>query len=100
MQRKKNGCCDPSGSRAGNRCTAASDIHRTAQDRCHGPGSGGNGLARRPAAGRCRGGNGIAAEYNVGRFFVDVEALYSYEGTFQMQNLIVGKAITGLSAFV
>jgi alkylation response protein AidB-like acyl-CoA dehydrogenase len=45
------------------------------------------------------GGNGIAAEYNVGRFFVDAEALYSYEGTFQMQNLILGKAITGLSAF-
>jgi glutaryl-CoA dehydrogenase len=46
------------------------------------------------------GGNGIAAEYNVGRFFVDSEALYSYEGTYQMQNLIIGKAITGLSAFV
>jgi alkylation response protein AidB-like acyl-CoA dehydrogenase len=46
------------------------------------------------------GGNGIAAEYNAGRFFADAEALYSYEGTFQMQNLIVGKAITGLSAFV
>ena len=36
----------------------------------------------------------------VGRFFADAEALYSYEGTYQMQNLIVGKAITGLSAFV
>jgi len=46
------------------------------------------------------GGNGIAAEYNVGRFFVDSEALYSYEGTYQMQNLIIGKAITGFSAFV
>jgi len=46
------------------------------------------------------GGNGIAAEYNVGRFFVDSEALYSYEGTYQMQNLIVGKAVTGLSAFI
>ena len=46
------------------------------------------------------GGNGIAAEYNVGRFFNDSEALYSYEGTYQMQNLIVGKAVTGLSAFV
>ena len=45
------------------------------------------------------GGNGISADYNVGRFFADAEALYSYEGTFQMQNLIVGKAITGLSAF-
>ena len=46
------------------------------------------------------GGNGIVADYNVGRFFADAEALYSYEGTFQMQNLIVGKAVTGLSAFV
>src|SRR5213594_1926190 len=46
------------------------------------------------------GGNGIAAEYNVGRFFADAEALYSYEGTYQMQNLIVGKAITGFSAFL
>jgi alkylation response protein AidB-like acyl-CoA dehydrogenase len=36
----------------------------------------------------------------VARFFGDAEALYSYEGTYQMQNLIVGKAITGLSAFV
>jgi alkylation response protein AidB-like acyl-CoA dehydrogenase len=46
------------------------------------------------------GGNGIDVDYNVGRFFADAEALYSYEGTYQMQNLIVGKAITGLSAFV
>src|SRR5437660_6675475 len=46
------------------------------------------------------GGNGIVADYQVARFFTDCEALYSYEGTFQMQNLIVGKAITGLSAFV
>ncbi|HUA83900.1 MAG TPA: acyl-CoA dehydrogenase family protein [Bryobacteraceae bacterium] len=46
------------------------------------------------------GGNGIVADYNVGRFFADSEALYSYEGTYQMQNLIVGKAITGFSAFV
>jgi alkylation response protein AidB-like acyl-CoA dehydrogenase len=46
------------------------------------------------------GGNGIAADYNVARFFADAEALYSYEGTYQMQNLIVGKAITGISAFI
>jgi glutaryl-CoA dehydrogenase len=46
------------------------------------------------------GGNGIAADYNVARFFADAEALYSYEGTFQMQNLILGKAITGIGAFV
>src|SRR5580700_1785529 len=46
------------------------------------------------------GGNGISLDYNVARYFADAEALYSYEGTYQMQNLIVGKAITGLSAFV
>jgi glutaryl-CoA dehydrogenase len=46
------------------------------------------------------GGNGIVLDYNVARFFADAEALYSYEGTLQMQNLIVGKAVTGLSAFV
>jgi alkylation response protein AidB-like acyl-CoA dehydrogenase len=46
------------------------------------------------------GGNGIVADYKVARFFTDAEALYSYEGTYQMQNLIVGKAVTGLSAFV
>src|SRR2546421_3061591 len=46
------------------------------------------------------GGNGIVADYKVARFFNDCEALYTYEGTFQMQNLIVGKAITGLSAFL
>src|ERR1700753_1485943 len=46
------------------------------------------------------GGNGIVADHNVARFFADAEALYSYEGTYQMQNLIVGKAITGLGAFV
>src|SRR5689334_24834579 len=46
------------------------------------------------------GGNGISLDYNVARFFADAEALYSYEGTLQMQNLIVGKAVTGFSAFV
>ncbi|MBB4169006.1 acyl-CoA dehydrogenase family protein [Rhizobium sp. BK538] len=46
------------------------------------------------------GGNGIIVDFNVGRLFSDAEALYSYEGTFQMQNLIVAKAATGFSAFV
>ncbi|WP_373926472.1 acyl-CoA dehydrogenase family protein [Paludisphaera borealis] len=46
------------------------------------------------------GGNGISTDYDVARFFADAEALYSYEGTYQMQNLIVGKAVTGISAFV
>ncbi len=46
------------------------------------------------------GANGIIVDNNVARYFADAEALYSYEGTFQMQNLIVGKAVTGFSAFV
>jgi alkylation response protein AidB-like acyl-CoA dehydrogenase len=46
------------------------------------------------------GANGIVVDYNIARFFADAEALYSYEGTYQMQNLIIGKAITGISAFV
>src|SRR5271165_6261859 len=46
------------------------------------------------------GGNGIVADYKAARFFTDCEALYSYEGTYQMQNLIIGKAVTGFGAFV
>jgi glutaryl-CoA dehydrogenase len=46
------------------------------------------------------GGNGIIVDNNIGRLFADAEALYSYEGTFQMQNLIVAKSVTGFSAFV
>ncbi|MGW1888456.1 acyl-CoA dehydrogenase family protein [Streptomyces sp. NPDC001970] len=46
------------------------------------------------------GGNGILLDYDIARFFADAEALYSYEGTHQMQTLIVGKSITGHSAFV
>ena len=46
------------------------------------------------------GGNGVSIDYSVGRFFADSEALLTYEGTYQMQTLILGKAITGLSAFV
>jgi glutaryl-CoA dehydrogenase len=45
------------------------------------------------------GGNGILLEHNVGRFVADAEAIYSYEGTREMNTLIVGRKITGLSAF-
>ena len=41
------------------------------------------------------GGNGIVLDYNVARFFADAEALYSYEGTREMNTLIVGRAMTG-----
>jgi glutaryl-CoA dehydrogenase len=46
------------------------------------------------------GGNGIVLDYNIGRFVADAEAIYSYEGTREMQTLIVGRAVTGLGAFV
>lgn len=46
------------------------------------------------------GGNGILLEYNVARFLADAEAIYSYEGTKEINSLIVGRAITGFSAFV
>src|SRR5690606_27719861 len=46
------------------------------------------------------GGNGILLENNVARFLADAEAIYSYEGTKQINSLIVGRAVTGMSAFV
>jgi glutaryl-CoA dehydrogenase len=46
------------------------------------------------------GGNGIVLEYGVAKPFADAEAIYTFEGTQQMNTLIVGKAITGFSAFV
>lgn len=46
------------------------------------------------------GGNGILLEYNIARFVADAEAIYSYEGTKEINSLIVGRAITGESAFV
>jgi glutaryl-CoA dehydrogenase len=35
----------------------------------------------------------------VARHHADVEAVYTYEGTDTVQSLIVGRAITGRSAF-
>jgi glutaryl-CoA dehydrogenase len=46
------------------------------------------------------GGNGILLEHQVARFVADAEAIYSYEGTREINTLIVGRAITGFSAFV
>jgi glutaryl-CoA dehydrogenase len=45
-------------------------------------------------------GNGIVLDYDIGRFVADAEALYSYEGTREINTLVVGRAITGLGAFV
>ena len=46
------------------------------------------------------GGNGIVLDYDVIRYFADAEAIYSYEGTHEMNTLIVGRAITGKAAFI
>jgi len=46
------------------------------------------------------GGNGILLENDAARFFADAEAVYSYEGTHEINALIVGRGLTGLSAFV
>ena len=46
------------------------------------------------------GGNGIVLGNNIARYFADAEALFSFEGTREMNTLIVGKAVTGHSAFV
>jgi glutaryl-CoA dehydrogenase len=57
----------------------------------------------RETVGWCRevlGGNGIVLDKGVARFFADAEAIYSYEGTREMNTLIVGRAITGEAAFV
>ncbi len=59
--------------------------------------------AMRETVALCRealGGNGIVLDYDVARFHADAEALYSYEGTREMNSLIVGRAITGVGAFV
>ncbi len=67
-------------------------------------------LAKVYSAARCRdvvalardlhGGNGILLDHHVARYFCDTEAIYSYEGTNEINSLLVGRAVTGLGAFV
>ncbi len=67
-------------------------------------------LAKVFTAKRCRetvalarelhGGKGILLENHVARYFADAEAIYSYEGTNEINSLVVGRAVTGYSAFV
>lgn len=45
------------------------------------------------------GGNGILLETDVARYHADAEAIYSYEGTHEINSLIIGRAITGIGAF-
>ena len=51
------------------------------------------------AARDMHGGNGISEEYQVMRHMVNLETVNTYEGTHDVHALILGRAITGLSAF-
>ena len=62
-----------------NSCGKALDIARVARD--------------------MHGGNGIADEYHVIRHVMNLEAVNTYEGTHDVHALILGRAMTGLSAF-
>ncbi|RZT88132.1 glutaryl-CoA dehydrogenase [Pseudonocardia sediminis] len=46
------------------------------------------------------GGNGVIVANGIARYFSDAEAMFSFEGTREMNTLIVGKNVTGHSAFV
>ena len=62
-----------------NNCGKALDIARVARD--------------------MHGGNGIAAEFHVIRHAINLETVNTYEGTHDVNALILGRAITGISAF-
>ena len=62
-----------------NSCRKALDIARQARD--------------------IHGGNGISDEYNVIRHCMNLEAVNTYEGTEDVHGLIIGKYLTGYSAF-
>lgn len=46
------------------------------------------------------GGNGIVTDFEMAKIFSDAEAIYSYEGTHEINTLVTGRAITGISAIV
>jgi len=62
-----------------NNCGKALDIARVARD--------------------MHGGNGIVDEYHVIRHAVNLETVITYEGTYDIHGLILGRAITGIAAF-
>ena len=44
------------------------------------------------------GGNGISSDYEIAKLFGDAEILYTYEGSYEINSLLVGRAVTGISA--
>lgn len=62
-----------------------------------------NGRRARENAGLAReigGGNGILLKYDLPRFFADIEGMYTYEGTDEINSLIIGRYYTGHGAFI
>lgn len=45
------------------------------------------------------GGNGIVSDFLVAKAHADMEAIYTYEGTYDINSLVVGREITGVAAF-
>ena len=45
------------------------------------------------------GANGISLEYQVGRHMVNLESVYTYEGTHDIHTLAIGQELTGVAAF-
>jgi glutaryl-CoA dehydrogenase len=59
----------------------------------------GKALAIARVARDMHGGNGISAEFHVIRHAANLETVNTYEGTHDVHGLILGRAITGISAF-
>jgi glutaryl-CoA dehydrogenase len=45
------------------------------------------------------GANGVTDEYQCGRHMLNLESVYTYEGTHDIHTLVVGQDVTGLPAF-
>ena len=55
----------------------------------------------REVAALCRetlGGNGIVLDYGIASKFCDMEAVYTYEGSYEVCMLVAGRTLTGISA--
>ncbi|GAC1598407.1 MAG: acyl-CoA dehydrogenase family protein [Pseudarthrobacter sp.] len=46
------------------------------------------------------GGNGLVTDFRMAKVFADAEAIFTYEGSYEINTLIVGRAVTGVSAIV
>lgn len=45
------------------------------------------------------GGNGVVGDFLVAKTFCDMEAYYTYEGTYEVNTLVVGRDATKIAAF-